>query len=104
MKSPLNRQRGASPLKLAVTPSVQTRHVMRGLIMESTLECPKCGQALMEGFIADFTHSREQSTTMTWFEGASEPSLLRGIKLKGKQNYSVRACRCRNCGYIELYA
>ncbi len=37
---------------------------------ESTPECPKCGRTMMEGFIADFTHGREQSTTTTWVEGA----------------------------------
>ena len=71
---------------------------------ESTLECPKCGRAMMEGFIADFTHDREQSTTATWVEGVPEPSLWRGLKLKGKQKYSVRTYRCEACGYLESYA
>ena len=71
---------------------------------ESTLECPKCGRAMMEGFIADFTHAREQSTTATWVEGVPEPSRWRGLKLKGKQQYSVRTYRCEACEYLESYA
>jgi len=71
---------------------------------KSTLECPKCGRAMIEGFIPDFTHAREQSTATTWVEGAPEPSVWRGVKLKGKQNYPVRTYRCAACGYLESYA
>ncbi len=59
---------------------------------------------MTKGFIADFTHGREQLTTTTWIEGSPEPSLWRGIKLKGKLDYTVETYRCTSCGYLESYS
>ncbi len=57
-----------------------------------------------EGFVADFTHGREQLTTTTWIEGSAEPSIWKGLKTRGRSSFPVETYRCTSCGYLESYA
>jgi len=65
-------------------------------------DCPKCQNAMEEGFIADKTYGGVG--TSTWVEGEPEKSFWTGTKTKGKRQVEISTCRCTNCGYMESYA
>lgn len=69
---------------------------------EAEHQCPKCGNELEKGFIADAASGGV--FTSKWVEGAPEKSLWSGIKTKGKKKVEILTFRCPNCGYLESYA
>jgi|RhiMetdeSRZDD1v2_1073273.scaffolds.fasta_scaffold45104_5 predicted nucleic-acid-binding Zn-ribbon protein len=66
--------------------------------------CPKCGGSIEQGFVADFTHGKSQSTQSEWVGGEPERSFWFGLKLKERTVLPIVAYRCGSCGYLEFYA
>lgn len=69
---------------------------------QATIECPKCGAAMEEGFIVDHTYGAQMPSN--WVEGEPVKSFWSGTKISGKQQYRVITLRCVGCGYLESYA
>lgn len=65
-------------------------------------KCPKCQASMIEGFLVDATDSYKK--VGCWVGGAPEKSIWGGIKLRGKNRYSVQSWRCQRCGFLENYA
>lgn len=61
-------------------------------------KCPKCGATTEEGFMTDYRHP------LRWISGKPEKSLLGLVKTLGKEQRHVECHRCRECGFLELYA
>ena len=70
--------------------------------MSQSKNCPKCGAAMIEGFIADTTHGG--ASVATWREGEPKKSFWVGLKLSGTTAHEIETWRCRRCGYLENYA
>lgn len=68
----------------------------------ASLVCPKCSGEMKEGFFV--SRSLDYAKPDDWVEGAPEPSLLFGTRVRGKQHITVTAYRCDRCGYLESYA
>ena len=64
--------------------------------------CPKCSVSMDTGFVLDRTHGANAQET--WVDGAPEPSIWTGLRVKGQQLIPVRTFRCPKCGYLESYA
>lgn len=71
--------------------------------MISTPNCVKCGNKMIEGFIADHKHGGE-IVPSDWVEGEPVKAFWIGTKISNKQQYKVETYRCVNCGYLESYA
>jgi ribosomal protein S27AE len=80
--------------------------------MDSEKKCPKCGRELAAGFMldADSTSNWPRIGMAVWFSqsrwvaGKPEPSSLSGIKWADKEAFNLKAWRCPDCGFVELYA
>ncbi len=70
--------------------------------MGQSKDCPKCGGAMVDGFIADNTHGGANVTA--WREGEPKKSFWVGLKLGGTTPIEISTWRCRRCGYLENYA
>jgi hypothetical protein len=68
----------------------------------STLECPRCGGRMEEGYLVDHTHGGYLRST--WVSGIPEKSMWTGLKLQGHEQIPVCTFRCRGCGFLESYA
>jgi len=64
-------------------------------------ECMRCNGKMKEGFLLDQGHGFQDTK---WVEGQPEPSLLFGVKTRGKTRLHVSTYRCTKCGYLESYA
>lgn len=64
--------------------------------------CSKCQSPMAEGFVAsrslDFTRPDD------WVNGAPEPSLVFGTKVRSKEHHPLVAYRCPRCSFVEFYA
>lgn len=69
--------------------------------MNPTLNCPKCGGAMEEGFLMDVGSTLVQSH---WLEGKPERSFWTGLKTSDRQQLTVMTYRCETCGFLESYA
>lgn len=56
-----------------------------------------------EGFTVDHAQSGV-AVQQVWAEGEPARSIWTGLKLKGREQYSVRTYRCTSCGFLESYA
>ncbi len=65
-------------------------------------KCSDCGASMEAGFLADHAQSGFQQSR--WVKGGPEKNWLAGVKVKGKAQYAVEACRCQRCGLVKLYA
>ena len=65
--------------------------------------CPRCQGSMTEGFVLDHTEGGARKVS-AWVEGAPEPGLLVGVKVRGKTKYDIRTWRCGRCGFLESYA
>ena len=66
-------------------------------------KCPKCEEAMVQGFIPDFFH-HSASGVGGWHEGAPKASFWTGTKASLSEGMPVGAFRCNRCGFLELYA
>jgi hypothetical protein len=55
------------------------------------------------GFLLETSHGNARSVT-AWVGGDPEKSWWLGLSLDGKARHDIRALRCRDCGFLELYA
>ena len=65
-------------------------------------DCAKCGGEMVIGFIPDMGGAGYLPAR--WVEGVPEHSVLKGTKVSGKTQLTIRANRCQKCGFVELYA
>ena len=68
---------------------------------DRTKECSKCGDAMEEGFLPDFTHAR--ILQQGWAKGIPRDGFL-GIKARRSDLIAVSTYRCVVCGYLESFA
>ena len=64
--------------------------------------CPKCGGAMEEGAILYYTYGAVLAAS--WIRGPLQKSFWRGVKAPRKDTLNVRAYRCAQCAYLEVYA
>lgn len=77
---------------------------------QAELTCPKCGSAMVRGFVCDRSHmitfvSQWRMGTPTpnsWFE-----SMFTGLGIKtpkSGETIPIGTFRCQTCGFLESYA
>lgn len=64
--------------------------------------CPDCDQTMLEGFLLDETEIDRHP--VYWIAGEPERSTWVGLKLHGKEIWTVKAFRCPACGLLKTYA
>jgi predicted RNA-binding Zn-ribbon protein involved in translation (DUF1610 family) len=70
--------------------------------MVSTSACPKCGGAMVAGFIVDQGYGEAHVTK--WQSGEPKRSFWTGVKQSKSQQIETTTYRCESCGYLETYA
>ncbi|HYC36399.1 MAG TPA: PF20097 family protein [Usitatibacter sp.] len=65
-------------------------------------QCPKCGKAMEQGFVPDYTYGGQ--TVGAWYKGPPSKSFWVGTKLPPAGGLPIGAFRCAGCGLLELYA
>ncbi len=70
--------------------------------MQDAKTCPKCGQHMTQGFIADHTYGAVNVSL--WVEGAPRASFWKKIKAPAAKSLPVATFRCLGCGFLESYA
>jgi hypothetical protein len=70
---------------------------------EQTKICPKCGKALVEGFILERGHGNGKSVS-SWVAGKPEKSLWTGLQIGDRMVCQIASFRCTGCGFLESYA
>lgn len=65
--------------------------------------CPKCGQAMQEGWLLDRYGSLANQPTR-WVPGPPERSLWFGVNFNRDLLHRIVAYRCTGCGLLESYA
>jgi hypothetical protein len=78
----------------------------RGLATDNQvnrIKCVKCAGVMEEGFVPDFGHY-EYVRPLKWIEGKPEKTFWKGTKVEDRRDANISAYRCRECGYVELYA
>lgn len=63
--------------------------------------CLRCGGEMEEGYTFDQGQTNLQGQ---WIEGEPEKSVWTGLKVKGRKKLPISAYRCRDCGFLDLYA
>lgn len=76
---------------------------MNATIPPIQVRCAKCGGGMDGGFILEEGHGNSRSVT-SWVAGVPQKSFWMGLSLDGRARHDVRALRCRDCGFLELYA
>jgi predicted nucleic-acid-binding Zn-ribbon protein len=69
---------------------------------EEIVVCPKCKNKMIHGFVPTYFHNNLEITN--WCEGIPKKSFLGGVDSQSDVNIPIGAFRCKNCGYLELYA
>jgi hypothetical protein len=64
--------------------------------------CPRCDGTMEEGFIPDSTHAAIRVSG--WYRGKPERSFWLGLRVRMRDAVPLVAMRCRECGFVELYA
>ncbi len=70
--------------------------------MTRNVECPKCQDKMVQGFMPDYTFIARWVSS--WVEGPPHRSYLSYIKVPIGGGVPIAAFRCKNCGYLEFYA
>ena len=68
------------------------------------LKCPKCQEAMVQGFIPDYAHSASQKLVSSWVEGQPKKSWFTGTKVTMERRIPIGAFRCKGCGFLEFFA
>ena len=70
--------------------------------MSNEINCPKCTQMMVRGFIPEVSH---RSSASFWVEGEPEHSFwAAGVKIPEDKIISIVTYRCAGCGFLESYA
>ena len=67
--------------------------------MEDLKKCPKCGSSMAAGTLKEI--GNYGNTPYEYVPEDDAPFPVKGVQSKRKK---LMLYRCRNCGYIELYA
>ncbi|MDQ3805899.1 MAG: PF20097 family protein [Acidobacteriota bacterium] len=70
--------------------------------MTDELKCPRCGGAMEEGFLPEY--SRNGICETLWVAGQPEASAWTGLKTRDKRRYKTVTYRCGSCGRLESFA
>lgn len=70
--------------------------------MSDSKVCPKCGQEMTQGFIADYAHAAVRVSH--WVDGPPEASFWMTTKAPARKSLPVGTFRCIGCGFLESYA
>jgi len=65
-------------------------------------KCPACAVRMHEGFVPD--HHENTTRLGVWVEGPPEFSWLGNLKIGYRPQYALRAYRCPQCGFVQLFA
>jgi len=65
-------------------------------------DCPKCQGSMEVG--QTFVDYWGWRIPLRWADGQLKRSLWTGLSLRGRKHTDVASRRCRECGYIELFA
>ncbi len=57
---------------------------------------------MQEGFVMD--ESLSTRSTACWISGKPIQGFFGSTQIKGKDQYTIQAYRCRQCGRLEWYA
>ena len=66
-------------------------------------KCQRCGAEMQPGFITEVRPQHYMQPT-SWIAGEPEETLLKNLKVAGKEPHPIRAYRCSRCGCLEFYA
>jgi hypothetical protein len=66
------------------------------------LQCAKCNGEMVQGFVPDFAEGG--TFVLGWHPGQPESSFWTRTKAKATEGLPIGAFRCKDCGYLELYA
>lgn len=69
--------------------------------------CPDCRGFMVEGFIIDMSGQGGGfggRVVPRWLKGRPEKSFWAGVKVSGKDCYTVETYRCEQCGLLRSYA
>lgn len=55
------------------------------------------------GYVLDHGHLN-QRVRARWVEGAPEPGVWNGLRVRGRRQLAIRAYRCSRCGLLKQYA
>ena len=64
--------------------------------------CPKCGEAMSVGFIADWSEGDVRISR--WLEGEPVSGWVREVNPDKNDQWKVVTYRCNGCGFLESYA
>ncbi len=65
-------------------------------------KCPKCNEAVVQGFVPDYSQSA--AFVGTWHAGPPQKSFWTRTKINASQGIPIGAFRCERCGFLEFYA
>jgi hypothetical protein len=65
--------------------------------------CPKCGGAMVQGFVVDFHHGGSRRVS-SWVEGAPQKSFWFGTTAADPKGIPIGSFRCKKCGFLESFA
>jgi predicted nucleic-acid-binding Zn-ribbon protein len=71
--------------------------------MKEILQCPKCKDEMLQGFVVDFGHGNVRSVS-SWIKGPPKKSFWTGTKIPSKEKVPIGAFRCKGCGFLEFYS
>ena len=69
----------------------------------SERKCAACGGTDLEPGCLVESVPGGGAAVSTWLRGAPQFSAWRGLKLRGKEQFHVRAYACRECQHLNLY-
>ena len=69
--------------------------------MATGIDCPKCKNQMIEGFLLD--RNNEVKLPSVWVAGVPENSQWVGLKTKNRDIFNIQAFRCSHCSYLEFY-
>ena len=67
------------------------------------LSCPRCKGEMVQGFVPDY-YSHAANFVAQWHEGQPKKSFWTRTKTPSTKGIPIGAFRCRQCGFLELYA
>ena len=67
------------------------------------LQCQRCAVALQPGIVTE-VRPQHYMQPVSWIAGEPEETLMKNLKVDGKQQHPIRAYRCPQCGRLEFFA
>ncbi len=70
--------------------------------MSEPKKCPKCGQPMNRGFIAE--KAADGVLESQWAVGKPQHSVWTGTTVRPDKTLPIAVYRCAGCGFLESYA